>query len=89
MELVMKKVEKVYDKYGFYIGDRVTVTKTVHVRRSAKTSKKTYTEAEHRDAQLRLAGALEKAFETGGDVRVSRSGVSIVPYVPNRNVLGY
>ena len=54
------------------------------VRRSVKASKKTYTEADFLEGRLKLAAALEKAIETGGDVCVSRSGISIVPYRPNR-----
>jgi hypothetical protein len=86
--MAKRKVEKVFDKYGFYIGDRITETRTI--RRKVKASKKTYTEADRREDSLRLARALEETWEqakkTGGDVRVSRSGVSVAPYRADRKV---
>jgi hypothetical protein len=83
----MKKVA-VYDKYGFLLGYKIT---TVVTRRKAKKAlEKTYTEAEHRAASLRLAKLLEtackQAKETGGDVCISRCGVNVVPFKPNRKV---
>jgi hypothetical protein len=84
----MKKIEKVYDKYGFYIGDRITTTRIV--RRKAKAPRKTYTEAEHSESTLQLVKTLEtaceQARETGGDICISRSGVSVAPYKPDRKV---
>jgi hypothetical protein len=86
-----KKIEKVYDKDGFYIGTRITTTYTR--KRTVWTSggsKKTYTEAEHKEGYKRLAASLRSALDTakitGGDVRVSRRGVEVVPYKPNRKV---
>jgi hypothetical protein len=85
----MKKVELVYDKYGFCIGKKITTTIVRH-RKAKKTENRTYTEAEHRAASLRLAEQLEAAYkqakETGGDICISRNGVDVVPFKPNRKV---
>jgi hypothetical protein len=80
------KKEAVYDKYGFYIGDRITTVTMRKVTRTRKPARRRYTQADFDAGREALAAALETAIKTGGDVRVSRSGIDVTAREPGRSI---